>query len=464
MRAFQSLRIRFALWVTILILFFLALFSFGVHYLLSRNLFDAIDESLTLSAEQIVSSLTEEDGRVILPPPDAGHPDPVEFDPLVQRGITLLIISSEKETIQAIGPYQRLEPADSFLSAEPEFRTIPEVNEFDRIRVYSFPIVENDRVIGWVQAMQSLGSAEESLDRLRTLLIIGSGLFSMLAGFAGYFLAMRALAPIDKITQTAHRISTEDLSSRLDLPDTGDEVSRLANTFNEMLDRIESGFLRERQFTSNASHELRTPLTAMQTIIEFTQDGERSQEDYHLALDDLAKETSRLGGLVEDLLQLARGECVQILQIEEIDLAVLLEDVSDSLRPLAERKGFDLELSVISPLVVTGDPDLLIRLVVNLLDNAIKFTNEGCVTISAEEVGDQAWIKFADTGIGIPAEDLSHVFDRFYRVETSRSLSGVGLGLSIAQQIVHTHGGELKIESEPGQGTLVTVLLPTLIR
>ncbi len=162
------------------------------------------------------------------------------------------------------------------------------------------------------------------------------------------------MTPIDEITDTARRISTADLSARLGLPDTGDEVSRLANTFDDMLGRIENGFARERQFTSDASHELRTPLTAMKTILNFIREGERPPQEYRQALDDLAEETDRLQGLVENLLQLARGERGLKLQKEKIDLSLLLMDVADSLRPLAEEKALTLTCNLLLSVRIRG--------------------------------------------------------------------------------------------------------------
>jgi heavy metal sensor kinase len=315
-------------------------------------------------------------------------------------------------------------------------------------------------VLGWVQSIQSLASTEESLDRLRTLLLVGTGVLSVLAGFAGYFLAARALAPIDEITATARRISTEDLSARLNLPNTGDEVSHLASTFDEMLMRIESGFAREHQFTSDASHELRTPLTAMRTILNVIRDGERPAQEYRQALEDLAEETDRLQALVENLLQLARGEQGLKLQKEEIDLGLLLPDVADSLRPLAENKHLTLTCSLPASLIISGDTDHLIRLFVNLLDNAIKYTEHGTITLSARPSEDQAIIEVVDTGIGIPAEHIPYIFKRLYTVDPARSSGGAGLGLSIAQQIVQAHGGKIEVQSAAMTGTKFTVYLP----
>jgi heavy metal sensor kinase len=458
MKWIKTIRTRFALWATALILAFIAAFGGFIYVNLDRSLYADLDDSLILGFEQIDASLKVEGNAIQIPVSDDEDQDP--FKAFIQRGLTLIIFSNEGKILQAVGPYHLTPLSFPKSLLQPEFKTIPEANEIDRIRVYTAPVIREGQVIGWVQTMQSLGNAEEILDRLRTALLLGSGLLSLLAGFAGYFLAARALAPIDKITNTAHRISIEDLSDRLNLPDNGDEVSRLANTFDEMLARIESGFARERQFTADASHELRTPLTAMQTILSFMRDGQRPVEEYRVALDDLAEETDRLHGLVEDLLHLARGETGPELFREEIDLAIWLADIADSLRPLAEKKGLILACNLPPSLLIFGDTDQLIRLIVNLLDNAIKYTFKGSITLSAWDEDKYACIEITDTGIGIRLDHLPHIFDRFYRIESDRSSSGVGLGLSIAKQIVEGHEGILEVQSEIGLGTTFKVLLP----
>ena len=449
-----------ALSVTGLILAFLVAFGAGIYFSFGNSLYNEVDDALSLSAEQVLASLYEDNGSIQMLTQDPNATHLAEFSAFTQRGITLIVLSSNGDILESVGPYSDSPMRVSASLSQPMLQTIRETERNDRIRVYTLPVLEGGHILGWIQSMQGLGSAEETLDRLRTMFLVGTGLLSLLAGFAGYFLAGRALTPIDEITNTARHISTADLSSRLGLPDTGDEVSRLANTFDDMLGRIESGFARERQFTSDASHELRTPLTAMKTILNFIREGERPPQDYRQALDDLAEETDRLQGLVENLLQLARGERGLKLQKEEIDLSLLLMDVADSLRPLAEEKDLTLTCELPPSLIISGDTDQVIRLIVNLLDNAIKYSEQGPIRLSAKQKEGNAIIEVSDTGIGIPAEHLPHIFKRLYTVDPARSSGGAGLGLSIAQQIVQAHGGRIEVQSEVGKGSTFTVYLP----
>jgi signal transduction histidine kinase len=285
-------------------------------------------------------------------------------------------------------------------------------------------------------------------------------LLVIISGLSGYWLATGALRPIDKITGMARRISAEDLSARLNIPDTNDEVGRLANTFDNMLSRLDESFQRERQFTSDASHELRTPLTVMKAILGRIRKKPRTAKEYEQALDELSEEVDRLGTLTEDLLQLARSDGRKAAALESVNLSSLIEDVSDSMRPLVEAKGLHLTSQIEDNLCMQGDTDDLIRLFVNLIDNAIKFTERGEIQLAAGLQNDGIRVVIRDTGKGIHPRHLPYIFDRFYRSDEARTISGSGLGLTIANDIVQRHQGKIEVTSTMNLGSAFTILFP----
>jgi heavy metal sensor kinase len=461
MKGLSTLRVRFAVWVGALLLGALAAFGAYVYFNMARSLAAAVDDSLRLSATQALATLNVENGQINF---SDSIPEGTAPADLVERGLTIRILSSSGKGLQAFGPYGSAPVEAGSLSAaaagRPTFWTYMDSGEGDRVRMYTVPILEDSRLVGVLQVAQSLGNVQDTLDRLLTTLLLMIPLVVGLAGWGGYFLAARALAPIDTITRTARRISAEDLSERIQLPATNDEVGRLAATFDAMLARLDESFRRERQFTADASHELRTPLAAMQTILSVIRQERRTPEDYEQALDDLAGEADRLRALTENLLSLARSDVAPATPRGQVDLSALLQDVSDSLRPLAEAKGLTLECTVADGLRMTGDSDGLIRLFVNLLDNAIQFTEHGRVTVSARpHENDTLDVSIADTGCGIAPEHLAHVFDRFFRVDRSRASRGAGLGLAIAMGIARAHGGTIRVSSEVGVGSTFAVLL-----
>jgi signal transduction histidine kinase len=462
MKPIKTIRVRFALWTTALILLLLAVFGAFVYFNLSSSLIAAVDTSLAVSAAQAAAGLNIQNGQVTIP--EAIGADESGIRALSERGLTVIVLAKNGRVLQAVGPYHdAVIPITGLKLDNPQgtYLSLPDrVEANDQLRTYILPVLDNGQVAGWVQVLQSLGAVQDALNQLLTALLLGGGVLLFFAALGGYFLSTRALKPIDHITQTAQRIAGgEDLSARLNLPDTGDEVSRLAATFDAMLARLDDSFRRERQFTADASHELRTPLAAMQAILGVVREGERPAGEYRLALDDLAEETNRLRGLTEDLLRLARGEGRTPLGRERVVLSNLLVDVADSLRPLAEAKGLALHSQIAEGLALRGDTDALIRLFVNLLDNAIKYTERGEITVTARAAENEIIVDVTDTGIGIPPH-LPHIFDRFYRVDPARSLGGAGLGLAIASQITLAHGGKFEVHSVPGVGSTFSVCLP----
>jgi signal transduction histidine kinase len=224
---------------------------------------------------------------------------------------------------------------------------------------------------------------------------------------------------------------------------------------------LEAAFERERQFTADASHELRTPLTTIRTILEMTRIKPRTTEDYEQALDDIYEETHRLQSLAENLLVLAREDSQHIQFAQTVDLAALSHNVVGAMRPFTQAKGLAFAVTIEDALLVSGDSEMLRRLFTNLIDNAIKYTDQGRISLHAHRSHDaRITISIADTGVGIPADQLPHVFDRFYRVDAARSTPGTGLGLTIARRIVQKHQGTIDLQSTVDKGTTVTVVLP----
>jgi heavy metal sensor kinase len=458
MKRLKTLRARFALWTAALFLLVLTAFGVYTYGSMARGLSAAVDDSLALNASQVITGLDIEDNRLVLSDSFVEEP---ENAALRERGFSIRVLTPQGQILQEFGPYRALPVLPENLLPRPYFATLTDPDSATAVRVYTAPVEENNRLIAFIQVAQSLEGTQDTLRRLLTTLLVSVPLLVTIAGFSGYFLAARALAPIDRITRTARRISAEGLSTRLNLPVTDDEVGRLAETFDAMLARLDESFRRERQFTADASHELRTPLTAIQAILGLMREKRRTPEEYEQALADLSEEADRLRTLAENLLRLARGGTRSHAAYEIIDLSTLLRDVSDSLRPLTESKALTLACDVPDGLILMGDSDELIRLFVNLLDNAVKYTERGGITVSGGRNKDNSVsIAIADTGIGISAEHLPRIFDRFYRVDQSRTIRGAGLGLAIALEIARAHGGTIEVSSVVGKGTRVTVFLP----
>ncbi|HEY6072959.1 MAG TPA: ATP-binding protein [Anaerolineales bacterium] len=460
MMKFNSLRFRFGAWVGSFLFASLLLFGYYVYASMSHNLHAAIEDALRLSATQSMGTLNVDNGHILLA--EGVLENDADLNTLRERGFTVRFLDTDGSLLGGFGADWNQPIASIKVGAEAFFSTMLDENGEPQSRVYTLPVIDNDQIAGYVQTAQSLEPVQQTLERLLLSLLLGIPFLNLMAAVGGYFLAGRALAPVDTITRTARRISAEDLSARLALPDSGDELGRLASTFDDMLARLDESFRRERRFTTDASHELRTPLAAMQANIGVTRSQKRSSADYEQALDDLGEETDRLRSMTEDLLRLARGEQTVEAQKEHIDISSLLEDVVASLAPLAEAKDLPLKRRILPGLAASADQDGLIRLFVNLLDNAIKFTGAGSVSVTAQAEGKEIRVTIQDTGVGIAPEDLAHIFDRFYRVDASRSETGAGLGLAIALQIARANGGDITVRSEAGTGSTFVVTLPAL--
>ncbi len=332
-----------------------------------------------------------------------------------------------------------------------------------RWRLYVLPLHGAGTSSGYIEALTPLGRVDASIRAFQVTLPI-LGLMSLVVALVGsWAVAGNALRPIAKMIHTAQSIAlSRDLSRRVETPSHRDELGQLAATFNEMLASIETAYQTQQRFVADASHELRAPLTAIQGNVELLhRQRSMSEADREEALVELERESARLSRLVADLLTLARADAGTFLKRCPLDLDVIILDAFREARHLAH--GQVLQLDPFEPARVEGDEDRLKQLLLILLDNAIKYTPaDGQVTLGLCRRGTDVEVRIRDTGIGIAPEDLPHVFERFYRADPARNrdLGGTGLGLSIARWIVEQHEGEVRLESQPGQGTTAIVRLP----
>jgi heavy metal sensor kinase len=306
----------------------------------------------------------------------------------------------------------------------------------------------------------------ETLEDFRSYLLMFAPVLLLAASGVGYWLSRKALTPVDALARTARTISGHNLSSRLEQLHTGDELQRLSDTLNEMLTRIETAFLRITEFTADASHELRTPIALIHTEAEMALRRSRDESEYREALRHILLEAERTARLIEELLALARADSGgEALNIHRLDLRPTLRDSALKWSQVASLRELQFEeYSGPQPLTVMGDENALRRVIDILLDNAFKYTAPpGKITLSAEQKSGRAIVSVKDTGIGIAPEDQARIFERFYRVDKARSraLGGAGLGLAIAQWIIQLHKGSIVVESEPGNGSVFRVEIPT---
>lgn len=314
-----------------------------------------------------------------------------------------------------------------------------------------------------VLAVEPLDSIAADLQSLRRTLAIALPLLVLVAGAGGYLLTRRGLAPLGAMGGQAGRITSQNLSARLEIGNAAEELTLLAASFNELLARLDQSFETMRRFVQDASHELRTPLAVIRGEADVALSRERPAAEYRESLATIQQEAQRLSRLVDDLLNLARADAGRVqLRIEELYLNDLLAECCRSVQPLAAARQIDLQCRCTGDVPFRGDEGLLRRMVINLLDNAVRYTAPGgTVKASLEAQGADVLIRIADTGIGIAPESAGRVFERFYRADPSRSREqdGFGLGLSIVKWIAESHHGQVELSSQPGEGSTFTVHL-----
>jgi two-component system OmpR family sensor kinase len=370
----------------------------------------------------------------------------------------LLVQSQELELMGA-----RLSPDEvRALAGAQEFTDLQ--LETERLRFHNAVIAGNNANSFLVRVGIPLTPADEARKGFLRSLLFLMPLGIVVSALAGWQMARRALSPLTQLAVAAGKIDIEKLQQRLPIRGAGDEVDEVAKAFNETLSRLENSVGQMKQFTASISHELRTPLTTLRGEAEIALLQARSVEDYRRVLASQLEEFNKLSHMIDQLLILASAEAGEIQWTERsVDLAALVGSLAEQLEPVATAKKITLVTNAQPNVSVRGDTSWIERVILNLLDNAIKFTPDGGqVRISVAAENGEAALRVEDTGIGIPPEALPHIFERFYRAEPSRSkqVEGVGLGLALVKWIVDRHRGRIQVESQPGAGSTFTVWLP----
>ncbi|MDO3378532.1 sensor histidine kinase [Geoalkalibacter halelectricus] len=459
----RSIRLRITLWYVLTVALILG--ASGVFWYLSleRTLRAEIDDRLLVVVENLAGQVpTSPEGR-------AEFCTAVTQEPTLS-GAGALVRFHDAQGLAWCDPLPGALPeADPRVLAavaqlgQPRYQTLK--GNDHSLRVLDHPLLVGGRVQGLIQVGVSEEPARRILDRLSLILLISIPLPLAALALGGWFLADRALAPVEEITQTISQINTDNLSRRLPPADEHNEIGRLVRNFNRMLAQLENSFRRMRQFAADASHELRTPLTVLRGETEVALRWGKNAEELRQVLASNLEEIDRMGRIIDDLLLLAKSEAGETpMNIKRVNLNQLVHELAAQGRILGENKGIavTLELPQDTTFFCDGDELRLHQMLLNLVSNGIKYTpTGGRVALRLSKADGQAAISVSDTGVGMEAEHLQRIFDRFYRIDRNRSLeSGAGLGLSIVKWIVEAHQGRIEVSSTLGEGSCFTVYLP----
>jgi heavy metal sensor kinase len=452
MSVLKSIKFRLTLWYLIAIAVLLVLFGTVAYYLLSRNLYRNLDESLRARVIELEGSIKIEGNRV-------------QFEQKVNE--LVMIYDADGALMQRLGPNVEFANIDrtvkEALFGKSSFVSASTANGPD-VRLYAAPFNVDSRTRVAIVVGRLPNDILDVLGIFRMVMLNSSLLLVLLAGAGGLFLADRTLKPVERITDIARGIGESDLSRRIDI-ESDDELGRLSQTLNGMIGRLEDAFTKQRQFVADASHELRTPLAVIQAESSLVLEKSRTEPEYRKALELVSQEVSFMSDIVGKLLLLARSDAgCEPMDYQNVNVTDILTEVAQDIDVLAQEKGLTFDLGQMESLTVRGDRTKLKQLFLNILDNAVRYTPKGgMIAASLVRRDGKAVASVVDSGIGIAPEHLPFIFDRFYRVDKARTYAegGTGLGLAIASSIAKMHGGEIKVESQEGGGTTFTVVLPT---
>ena len=465
-RLTDSLRFRLTAWYCLMLLGTMSMLAAVLYFAARRELVRHHDQELIRAARAIEGIVCEHEDCAQLTTDQQGRLDDIGGLILVHdvAGEGQVFYRSQASARFPL-PRGILDSSD-VSRREPWFETHATPNGL--VRVYSEPYRSRAGRAGLIRMLEPLGDVEEPLATLRNLMLLLAPFGLVVAFGGGLWLAGRALLPVDHVTSLARDIEATDLSRRLPSPASRDEIGRLVETMNQMLERLQSSFEGMKRFTADASHELRTPLASIVSTIDVILARKRTTEEHEDAWRSVAEDVQGLRVIVDDLLVLARADAGAAgMRSECLRFDELVRDVVESCEGAAGPAGVQLELARADTSTVHGDEVWLRQLVSNLIDNAVKFASPsmegrtGHVMVEVQADGDEVVVSVADDGPGIEEGDLSRVFDRFFRGDAARTRGGgVGLGLAIARWVAEAHGGHLTASNLPAGGAVLTLTLP----
>lgn len=455
-----NIRWRLTLWFAAAMTALLVVRSFWIYFMMERRLTATVDVELNLELEALENAIRSSAGRAeltrILEQYSATH-----------RSHEIAIYTSDQEVLFR-GPEAVSAPAaKSRRSEESTTRPRPALTVLKdgvRGRTVTDAIVTPSGPLT-IQLRRSMQREQSEAWDFAVYLLSTLPMVVLAAFGVGYLVSSRALTPVDKMISAANDITAKRLDQRIDVPDTGDELARLARTLNEMIDRLYKSFEEMRRFTADAAHDLRTPVASLRCTVEVSLMADRTVEEYRDSMQTVLDEAVHLSRLTGQLLDLSREDHgMHPSPHEHVRLDLILQSALEDLQTVARQKEIAIDIRQIRPWTVPGDQVRLHRVFMNLLDNALQYTpSGGHVWVEADYSPEWATVVIADNGPGIAAEELPYVFDRFRRVDQARNreLGGTGLGLAICKSIVEAHGGQIRMDSTLGKGTRVIVMLPT---
>ena len=462
------IRVRLTAWYLAVIFVSLILYSIGMYFGLRKAIEDTVDHQLQARSDNIAqflktNAIQQAANAPQLLPKASGLGPGDELYQVTDASGAMIFQSSAMRDLDVPLDKTRLRHHYRHYRDDGDFTTYYHRQGDVRVLASKVQVGSNEYS---VQVATVVSPLYDVLDTFRVWAWTGLPLIVCVAGFAGYWLSGRAMKPVHNLVLSTRAISERSLSKRIQVSEAQDELRELGDTINAMLGRLESAFTRITRFTSDASHELRTPITVIRTTSEVILEKDRSTEQYKEMVGQILRESESTSALIEQLLTLARADAdTEQLSLEKTDLRSLVEELEPGFRTLAESHNIHWSAEIPNePVVVLGDRSHLRRLLLILIDNACRYTDKGGsvrLRLAAQE--DEALLEVTDTGIGIPVEELTQIFDRFYRASNARFFDpdGTGLGLSIAHWITTAHGGTLTAQSTLGLGTSMLIRLQT---